>query len=83
MSHCNITHPDVDEKYRHFHDEIAALKLRLERSQMRCDSLEHSLSSIFDRVRKQVTVWLDYPDGKRIYLVGVLDEPKQKDEPLI
>ena len=83
MSRCNIVHPDRDERYRHYHEQIAQLELKVKLAEQRAASYEEQLSSIFDRVRKQVTVWLDYPDDKRIYLVGVLTEPAQKDEPLI
>lgn len=83
MSFCNISHPDIDEKYRQYHDRIADLEGQLKRAVSRAEAVEDKLSSIFDRVREQVTVWLDYPDNKRIYLVGVLKEPEQKDTPLI
>ena len=82
-SRCNNVHPDRDEKYRQYCDRIAELELKLKRANERADGLEDSLSSIFQRVRGQVTVWLDYPDDRRIYLVGVLEEPHQKNEPLI
>jgi hypothetical protein len=65
------------------HDRIAELELKLKRMEQRADEAEDQLSSIFERVRGQVTVWLDYPDDKRIYLVGALTEPDQKNEPLI
>lgn len=83
MSHCNIVHPDRDEKYRHYNERIAKLELEVKLATMRGDTYEQHLASIFERVRQQVTVWLDYPDDKRIYLVGALDEPVQKNEPLI
>ncbi|MFM1816764.1 MAG: hypothetical protein RLZ98_3459 [Pseudomonadota bacterium] len=83
MSQCNITHPDRDEKYRHYHERIAKLELEVKLATARGDQYERELTSIFERVRQQVTVWLDYPDDKRIYLVGVLREPDQKNEPLI
>ncbi len=83
MSQCNIVHPDRDEKYRRYHDRIAQLELKLQRSDARADELEGQLKSIFERIRQQVTVWLDYPDDTRIYLVGVLVEPPQKNEPMI
>lgn len=83
MSICNISHPDINDKYRHYHDRIADLEGQLKRAVSRAEAAERDLSSIFDRVRNQVTVWLDYPDGKRIYVVGVLKEPEQKNTPLI
>lgn len=83
MSQCNIVHPDRDEKYRHYNERIAKLELDVKLANARADNYERELSSIFERVRQQVTVWLDYPDDKRIYLVGVLREPDQKNEPLI
>jgi uncharacterized protein YfcZ (UPF0381/DUF406 family) len=76
-------HPERDEKYRRFYDQIAELELRLQRMEQRARNAEDQLESIFKRVREQVTVWLDYPDDKRIYLVGVLKEPDQKKTPLI
>lgn len=83
MSQCNITHPEREERYRHYHERIAKLELEVKLANARADSYEQQLSSIFDRVRKQVTVWLDYPDDQRIYLVGALKEPDQRNEPMI
>lgn len=83
MSQCNIVHPERDERYRNYQERIAELELKVKLANGRADAYERQLSSIFDRVRQQVTVWLDYPDDKRIYLVGVLKEPDQKDEPLV
>jgi len=71
------------QKYRHYNELIAKLELDVKLANDRADNYERELSSIFERVRQQVTVWLDYPDDKRIYLVGVLKEPDQKNEPLI
>lgn len=83
MSRCNIVHPDSEEKYRRYHDQIAELELKLKRMELRAETAEQQLASIFERVRGQVTVWLDYPDDKRIYLIGSLKEPDQKHTPLI
>lgn len=83
MSQCNIPHPERDEKYRHYNERIAKLELDVKLASDRGDAYERQLSSIFERVRQQVTVWLDYPDGKRIYIVGVLGEPEKIDAPLI
>lgn len=83
MSRCNIVHPERDEKYRRYHDQIAEIELKLKRMEMRAVSAEEQLAAIFEHIRQQVTVWLDYPDNKRIYLVGSLDEPPMKNEPMI
>lgn len=83
MSTCNIVHPERNEKYRQYIERIARLELDVKLATERGDRFERDLASIFERVRAQVAVWLDYPDDKRIFIVGVLAEPEEKREPLV
>jgi len=66
MSHCNITlprHRDWD-----FFRQIEVLKAEKSVLESRLQTVESSLESIFDRIKRGEEVYLDYPNGDRIYI---------------
>lgn len=76
MSHCNITLPR--ERDWDFMRAIAVLKAEKTVLEDRLQSAERSLESIFDRIKRGEEVYLDYPNGDRIYIQA---KPEEGDKP--
>lgn len=72
MSHCNITLPR--ERDWAFVLKIALLEAEKRVLSDRLLSAENSLESIFDRIKRGDEVYLDYPNGDRIYIQAKPEE---------
>lgn len=76
MSHCNITRRDKHSLFEQALDRIAILETEKRLLEEKLVRAESNLDSVFDRVRKRETVWLDYADGERIYIGAVEAEDR-------
>lgn len=77
MSHCNITMRDRHSTGAQRDEEIAILRTKLDHLSRLLDAAESNLTSIFERIRNKEEVYLDYPDGTRIYIQAAPEPPRK------
>lgn len=73
MSHCNITMRDRFSTVERQAEDLVMLRAKSDRTEMLLKAAEDNLNSIFERIKDGEEVWLDYPDGSRIYIQAVPD----------
>lgn len=73
MSHCNITMRDRYSAVEQQAELLHLIRAKNERLESLLSAAESNLSSIFERIKDGDEVWLDYPDGSRVYIQAIPD----------
>lgn len=81
MTQCNIPEAHRYDPEWRAAEERELLKTQLRLRDERIAELQTHLASISERAANGHTVWIDYRDGKRLFLKAYTTEPPQGSKP--